>query len=115
MNPSAKAAGLSFQLFHTSEADDDRLHDKSPNFVCTELRPYPEPCEMLYPTTAYLPEPRKHSVIKDHSRFSAEKPPRVPLSASIVSDDGGFPMGYLACGSDSSSPLKREASSEQPL
>ena len=113
MNPSAKAAGLSFQLFQTSEADDDRLHDKSPNFVCTEVRPYPD-CEMLYPTTAYLPEPRKHSVIKDHSRFSGESP-RVPLSGFIVSDDGGFPMGYLTCGFDSSSPLKREASSEQPL
>ncbi len=80
MNPSAKAAGLPFQLSGPTGRDgsifeqrsDVRSHDGDPasrtSSEGTRVCSYSD-CEILYPATAYLPEPRESSVIKVHSRL----------------------------------------------
>jgi hypothetical protein len=76
MNPSTKVAGLSFQLSRktTPGADDHRPHDDDPASLarCADFRPHSD-CEILYPATAYLPEPREHSVLKVHSRLLGQR------------------------------------------
>jgi hypothetical protein len=131
MNPSAKAAGLSFQLSCPidnrdgsifEQRSDLRSHDGDPASRCfartssegTRVCSYSER-EILYPVALSPPEPREYSVLKVHSRWLSGFARRVPLPMLIIPDDGGFPMAHLLCGSYSSSPLEREASSEQEL
>jgi hypothetical protein len=113
MNPSAKAAGLSFQLSRTTipGADDDRPHDNGPVARCTDFRPYPD-CEYFTRqqlTCRNLASIRLSRYIAVCSGLAQSAFTR----ALVVHDHGDFPMAYLVYGSDSSSPLKWEASSEQ--
>src|ERR671910_1668558 len=113
MNPSAKAAGLSFQLSSPIENRDGsifeqrsnlRPHDNGPETSGTRVCSYSE-CEILYPAALSPPEPREYSVLKVHSRsLSSEAAESAFFPMQNIPEDGGFPMGYLVCGSDSSSP-----------
>src|SRR5688500_8445336 len=120
MNPSTKVAGLSFQLSSPPKRDgssfeqrsDVRLHDGSLLTPCTEVRPY-SGCECF---TRQQTTCRNHPNIR-LSRYIAVcsgEAESALTCRSILPDHGGFPMGYLVCGSDCSSARLRlrEASSE---
>ena len=121
MNPSASfaTAGLSFQLSSPQKRDgssferrsDVRLHDGNPLALCTEVRPY-SGCECF---TRQQTTRRNHPNIR-LSRYIAVCSGEAQSALTctlILPDHEGVLMDYLLHGSDSSSPLKREASSEQ--
>ena len=80
MNPSAKAAGLSFQLSSPTGRDgsmfeqrsDVRSHDGGPasrtSTEGTTICSYSDR-EILYPVAVSPPEPREYSVLKVRSRW----------------------------------------------
>jgi|SRR5687767_1987594 hypothetical protein len=124
MNPSAKAAGLSFQLSSPPKRDgpmseqrsDFRPHDNGPETIGTRVCSYSD-CEILYSAAVCPPKPREYSVLKVRSRwlFSSEA---AESAFSYADHTRGrrFSNGLsLVCGTDSSSPRLRlrEASSEQ--
>src|SRR5688572_29023630 len=86
MNPSAKAAGLSFQLSSPIDNLDGSIfehrsdvgpHDDGPasrtssegTGVCSC-----SDCEILYPAAVSPPEPREYAVLKVHSRLLRRSP-----------------------------------------
>jgi hypothetical protein len=88
MNPSAKAAGLSFQLSSPIVNRDGSIfehrsdvgpHDDGPasrSFASSEgtrICSYSD-CEILYPAAVSLPEPREYSVLKVRSRLLGTNP-----------------------------------------
>src|SRR3712207_190899 len=126
MNPSAKAAGLSFQLSSSPEEygpsnegrrSDVRLHDVSPatdscgSSVGIEVRPY-SGCECFIRRRTTRWNLARHSVSKVHSR-----PSRGAKGAftdrGLNSITGRFSMANIHGGPVSSAVLKQRASSEQ--
>jgi hypothetical protein len=119
MNPSAKAAGLSFQLSSPIARDgllanrrrsDDTPHDGGALAGCTEVRPYSD-CE--YFTQRQFVRRNLASIRLSKTIAVCSGESQSALSVPMIPDYERLPMVNTRNVSDSYSPVNEEASSEQ--